>query len=276
MTERTTDALGDEELFGAECDYDPLEEFEEKDLDEKAETFGYKATPEEVEAQTEAAAQAGDDSEGCAKPQAPARERIERLFEDMIPYKNWFLAILDACREAQDAAGVGKVVEGLQSRRRCVYATANFLAMLQDAGALEKLTRDGEPYAEVEPQLMEVVEDGKTYLRPTPPPEAMWRTTADGLEALADNDPLGTLVGIVREHAAYTDVFREILGLCDGDGSSIGNIKEQVNSNPALEYPKKSAQFFMDYLDRNGAIEWDGAWKITEVGRQLLGKLEDC
>ena len=47
-----------------------------------------------------------------------------------------------------------------------------------------------------------------------------------------------------------------------------------MNTNPALEYPKKSAQFFMDYLDRNGAIAWEGAWKITEVGRRLLARLE--
>ena len=63
--------------------------------------------------------------------------------------------------------------------------------------------------------------------------------------------------------------------MCDGDGSSINQIKQQVNSNPILEYPKKTAQFFMDYLDRNGAIGWDGAWKITEIGRALLGHLEN-
>ena len=264
--EQTSDALlcDDEDLFGAECGYDPLEEAEEKDLDEKAETFGYKGMPEEV-------AQGGGDD---ARPAVPARERIERLFEDMPPYRGWFIAILDACREPQDSEGIGRVVDGLRSRRQCVYDTANFCAMLSDVGALEKLTREGKPYAEVEPQLEEVVEDGRTYLRPTPPPAAVWKTTADGLEALADNDPLGTLVGIVRERAAYTDVFREILGMCDGDGSSIDQIKKQVNTNPALEYPKKSAQFFMDYLDRNGAIAWEGAWKITEVGRQLLARLE--
>jgi hypothetical protein len=264
MTEATTCAPTDEELelLDADCAYDPLDEVEEKDDDEKAETFGYRGTPEEA-----APAPA-------AKPQVPAAERIEQLFDDMVPFKRWFLAILEACRQAQPTAAVEALVDGLQSKRHSVYTPTSFCTMLEAAGALEKLTLDGEPYGEVEPQLEEVEEDGRTYLRPTPPPEAQWRTTAAGLEALADNRPIDALVQIVEEQADYVDVFREILGMCEGDGSSVVQIREQVNTNPVLEYPKKSAQFFMDYLDRNGAIEWDGAWKITQVGRQLLEYLE--
>lgn len=278
MTERTTaptpdaelDLLGDDlddlDLLDAECAYDPLEMDEEKDLDEKAETFGYKGSP----AEAAAAAAAAD----AARPQLPARERIERLFADMPPFKGWFLAIVEACREPQPTAAVERVVDDLRSRRQCVYGAANFCAMLCDAGALRKLTVDGAPYEDVEPQLEEVEENGRTYLRPTPPPEALWQATPEALEALADNDPFDALLSILDEQEAYLGVFREILGMCDSDGSSINQIKQQVNSNPALEYPKKSAQFFMDYLDRNGAIVWEGAWKLTDVGRRLLEHLE--
>lgn len=264
MTDRTTEKLPDDEfcMYGTDCAYDPFEEAEEKDSDERAETFGYLGSPDEAVPAPPASG-----------PAVPARERIERLFADMPPYRGWFLKLIEACKEPRDLQGVGEVVEDLRSRRRCVYTAANFCAMLESAGAFEKVTCDGLPYSEVEPQLEEVEEDGKTFLRPTPPPEALWRSTPEALEVLADNDPLAALLQIVEDQKDYTGVFAEILEMCDGDGSSIGQIKSQVNSNPALEYPKKTAQFFMDYLDRNGAIEWDGAWKITEVGRDLLERL---
>ena len=74
MTERMDDMLDADELamFEEGREYDPLDVEEEKDADERAETFGYIGTPEEA-----AAAQ---------KPVAreiPARERIEQLFEDL-------------------------------------------------------------------------------------------------------------------------------------------------------------------------------------------------
>lgn len=266
MTDRMIDTPLDDDLdlFEDGCDYDPLDEVEEKDADEKAETFGYKGSPDEVE-----------QTAPVTKQQVPARERIERLFADMPPFKRWFITILDACRTAQAAPQIEELVNGLVRKRQCVYSAASFCTMLEEAGALEKLTVDGTPYEEVEPQLVEVEEDGKKFLRPTPPPEVMWKTTPAGLDALADDNPLGELEYIVDEQEqAYAGVFQEILGMCDGDGSSIDQIKRQVNSNPALDYPKKTAQFFMDYLDRNGAIEWDGTWKITEVGRNLLEHLE--
>ena len=266
MTDRmTTDAtLDDLAIFGDDCAYDPLEVVEEKDADEIAETFGYRGSPEEAEQSAE-----------HAKSQLGVRERIERLFEDMPPYRRWLISIMAACREPQTAQGLEGVVEGLKSRRRSVYGTANFCAMLEEAGALERLTLDGRPYEEVQPQLVEVEEDGRRFLRPVPAPEAMWRTTPEALEVLDADDPLDDLLRIVDEESAYSGVFQEILQMCDGDGSSINQIKEQVNANPVLEYPKKTAQFFMDYLDRNGAIVWDGAWKMTEVGRSLLDRLAD-
>lgn len=253
----------DLDLFDADCAYDPLDETEEKDADERAETFGYRGSPEEAVQDAPA-----------EKPGFSAAERIERLFADMPPYRRRFLAILDACKTPQTSSSLKELAAELESKRQCVYSAASFCTMLEEAGALQKLTADGEPYEEVEPQLVEVEENGRTYLRPTPPPEALWQTTPEGLAVLEDDDPLAELLQIVDEHEGlYAGVFQEILGMCDGDGSSMEQIRAQVNANPVLEYPKKTAQFFMDYLDRNGAIEWDGAWKLTQVGRDLLDQL---
>ncbi len=252
-------------MLDEECAYDPLEETDERDADEKAETFGYCASVEEARREQEAPAD--------EPREAPAAERIERLFEDMAPFRAWLLAILRACREPQSRDKVEDVVAGLQRRQQSVYDAASLCAMLVAAGALRKLTEDGAPYEEFQPRLVEVEEDGRRYLRPTEPPEAVWETTPEGLQALAAHDPLDTLLRVVDEHQTYMSVYLEILELCEGEGASIGDIRREVNTNPVLAYPQKSAQLFMDDLERNDAIAWDGAWRTTEVGERLLDAL---
>lgn len=267
MVDKTTGAFSeDDDLLFTEADgYDPLFEEEEKDADEIAETFGYIGDPAELAPRTELE----------EVPLAPASERIEALFENMLPYKRSFLEFLDFCKEPRGEVDVQVFIDGLRAKRKSVYTGEMICEMLERAGALEKLTETGLPYQDVEPQLEEVEEDGVVKLRPVPAPPAQWRTTFAGLEALEKDDPTGVLREIIAEHERFTSVFREILELCAQEGGvSINDLKAQVNQNPVLEYPRKSAQYFMDYLDRNGAIAWSGsAWVITSVGEQILSDL---
>lgn len=253
------------------CRYNPLDdEGEERDADEMAETFGYTASAEEARRELELQRE-----NRCAKRLAPARERIDALLADMSPFRRMLLTILDTCREPREAGDLEGVVESLKSKRRSVYSAASLCTMLEEAGALRRLTEDGEPYEQVEPRLEEVQEGGRRYLRPVAPPAAYWQVTTDGLSVLEDDDPLRDLLGVIDQwDSRYRGVFQEILEMCAGEGSSITSIREAVNSDPVLQYPKKSAQFFMDYLDRDGAIAWDGAWKLTEVGEGLLERLQ--
>ena len=43
-----------------------------------------------------------------------------------------------------------------------------------------------------------------------------------------------------------------------------------VRANPASESPRRLGGYFVDRLERIEAIEWTGAWSITEIGRELL------
>jgi predicted transcriptional regulator len=267
MTNQMADVTPEDDLgmLGEECTYDPLAETDERDADERAETFGYRASAEEARREQEAP----DDGDRVA----PAAERIERLLEDMAPFRSWLLAILRACREPQGGERVKGLVAELQRRQQSVYGAESLCAMLVQAGALRKLTSDGEPYEEVAPELVEVEQGGRRYLRPTEPPAAVWQTTPEGAAALEEHDPLSTLLRVVDDRKKYMSVYLEILEMCEGDGASIGEVRRQVNTNPALGYPRKSAQLFMDDLERNDAIEWEGAWKTTEVGQRLLEAL---
>lgn len=248
--------------------YDPLaDEEEEWDADDIAERYGYIGDPGELAPR----------SEVPPAPEKSPRERMEDLFENMIPYRLDFLKIMEYCRETRSMDEMSSFVTDLLAQRRAVYSAASFCKMLADAGALVKIDADGNPYVEVEVEPEEAVdENGMTYLKPGTPPAAFWQTTEDGVAVLEESDPIAALAKIIEENAPFRSVFRDILRLCDAEGgTSIVDLESTLNRDPILAESRRQAQFFMDYLDRNGAVAWDGAWKTTDVGKAVLASLEE-
>jgi hypothetical protein len=248
-------------------EYEPLAEDEdgERDAEEIAETFGYIGNPESLAPQSEVPP---------ASPQTPA-ERIGDLFAAMIPLRRNFLSILEFCEEPKSYGQLDDFVVEMQANRRTVYIAANYCQMLTAVEALVKVTEEGTPFDEIQVEPMEVQRDGQTFIEPGTPPPAFWRTTEAGHRALQDDQPMESLRSIFEREARYRSVFLQILQLCDREGGvSIVEIKQTVNRDPVLEYPAKTAQFFMDYLDRNGALVWERNWKTTALGKRALGFLE--
>ncbi|MDR1083022.1 MAG: hypothetical protein LBL27_04035 [Coriobacteriales bacterium] len=205
--------------------------------------------------------------------QAPS-EKIKDLLDNMIPLKRNFLSILEFCKEPKNYGQLDEFVAEMQSNRRTVYTAANYCQMLVAAEALLKITEDGTPFDEVSIEPVEVKRDGQVFVEPGTPPPAFWRTTEAGCRAIEDDKPIEALRNIFEKEIRYLGVFQQILELCDQEGGiSIAEIKQVVNQDPVLEYPAKTAQFFMDYLDRNGALLWDKNWKITALGREALAFL---
>ena len=89
--------------------------------------------------------------------------------------------------------------------------------------------------------------------------------------------PGTTMHALYEDRPGYSEVFNAILWACSSeDGASRDDIEAQIAELEPLQpnaqghktvYP----QYFFDALESAGGIEWrDGAWKITEAGRQLL------
>jgi hypothetical protein len=246
-----------------EDNYDPLadDNSEGQEFDGSLETVGYVGDP-------------GALAPKAAMPPAPEktpREKIDDLFSNMIPFKRYLLSIMEFCAKPRDFVELDIFVSELQARRRTVYTTVDFCLMLENAGALSGITEDGTPYDEVRVEPVEVERDGQVFLEPGSPPPLFWQTAEAGLQALEEDNPIKALQGIFEDEAKYRGVFLQILELCDREGGvSINEIKEKVNKDPVLEFPRKAAQFFLDYLDRNGAVIWESNWRITSVGTQAL------
>ena len=63
--------------------------------------------------------------------------------------------------------------------------------------------------------------------------------------------------------------------MCEGEGCAITELDNAVNDDPLAQSPRIYAPFLVDRLERCDAIEWKGAWRLTEVGQEVLGLLVD-
>ena len=146
--------------------FDPLEDFDDDETEGRADEF--VAT---VSAAEDALARENADADADATPsgasvacERPAEERIDDLLKAMAPRRTVLLGILAACAQPQPASAVKAQVDELQANNFSVYSAANLCSLLEKAGALERVTADGDPAddAEIEPET--VVVDGIEYL----------------------------------------------------------------------------------------------------------------
>ena len=240
--------------------FDPLEDFE----DDAAETEGR--------------ADEFDDDKPVAPAtcEKPAEERIADLLKAMAPRRTVLLGILTACDEPQPASAVNARVDELQENNFSVYSAANLCSLLEKAGAIERVTAEGEPAENIEAEPQTVVVDGVEYLEAREPVEIYWRITEPGRAALEADKPLERLRALLDEDAAYAPIYQRILRLCAADGgTTTPTINNAVDHDPLVQKPRFYAPHFVDRLEKCDALAWRKAWCITDIGRAGLDMLAD-
>ena len=253
--------------------FDPLEDFE----DDAAETEGradeFVAT---VSAAEDALAHDDDKPVAPATCEKPAEERIADLLKAMAPRRTVLLGILTACDEPQPASAVNARVDELQENNFSVYSAANLCSLLEKAGAIERVTAEGEPAENIEAEPQTVVVDGVEYLEAREPVEIYWRITEPCRAALEADKPLERLRALLDEDAAYAPIYQRILRLCAADGgTTTPTINNAVDHDPLVQKPRFYAPHFVDRLEKCDALAWRKAWCITDIGRAGLDMLAD-
>lgn len=235
--------------------FDPLGAFDDADEDDFA-TEGYLGTPHA-------------DEPAPAVDTRPAAERIASLFESMPPRRKTLLGMLAFCATPQTTDALDAEVERLQADNYSVYSPASLANLLERAGALDRVTADGEPYPdeEPEPELVEV--DGVSYYEAAEAPAVCWRTTEAGAAHLAADAPLERTTDLLREDARYAPIYERILGLCAREeGATVAELNAAVDHDELVQSPRLYAPHFIDKLERCDAVTWrDKRWRITEVGQ---------
>ena len=89
--------------------------------------------------------------------------------------------------------------------------------------------------------------------------------------ALAQFEPTKRFGRMLQdEPAGYAQAYAIVLALCE-DGATKAAIEQALEGNPALSNPKQVfPSYFISKLETVGGLTWDGSWKATEAGRQML------
>ena len=210
---------------------------------------------------------------------APAKERIARLFIDMKARKRVLLGLLEFLREHKPASQLEEKVDELQTYDFSVFNATNYTNALQDAGAICKCDVQGEPLPADFKQQPEIVEiDGVEYYKPADSPVVYWKCTEDGLAFLDAEDPFGKTVQIIDDDKPeYLAIYRETLRYCDqGEGRSTNDVQDYLRSLDIFGDIRVYASRYLERLERNGAVLWQGNWVTTEVGRSILAHYEQA
>lgn len=252
-------------------EFDPLADGADDEDADAAD--GLAAAPGSAEG---ALAHASDNGRPAPADERPAEERTADLLASMAPRRKVLLSILAHCFEPRPVAQVNALVDELQQNNFSVYSAANLCALLEKAGALERVTADGQPADDVESEPRVVVVDGVEYLEAGDPVEVCWLATDAGRAAVEADKPLERLRDLLDHDAAYLPIYKRILALCAAEGGAkTPDINAAVDNDPLVQKPRFYAPHFVDKLEKCDALAWQKAWVVTEVGRAGLEMLAD-
>ncbi|MCD8200294.1 MAG: hypothetical protein LUD25_05035 [Coriobacteriaceae bacterium] len=256
-------------------DFDPLADSDQDETEEVQ--FGEEPYTAPAPAETPASDQADEAVEPEPDDRTP-QERTRDLLESMAPRRKTLLGTLAFCEEPQLVEDVNDHIDELQKGNASVYTPVILCSMLEDAGALERVTADGNPIGEEEVEPKTVVVDGVEYLEANDPADVYWRTTEAGHEVLEEDRPLERMEALLEENAKYATIYERILDLCNtSGGATIKTIDDKVDHDPLVQNPRLFAPHFVDQLESCDALVWnEEAWCITDIGRSALDRLADA
>lgn len=207
----------------------------------------------------------------------PALERIEELFTKFNPRRRVLAGILRFVDTPQTADSLQVKVNELQEHDFSVYTSANYGALLEEAGAVIKTDENGVPFSESPEQQPEIVIiDEITFLKPAPWREVYWCATDDAREYLAADDPMARFQDLLIRDAKYFDIYQRILKACaEEGGAKTPTLNAMVDNDPLVQSPRLYTAHFTELLERCEALRWQGTWVTTEIGNALLhGEIE--
>lgn len=261
----------DQDFFGEFEEFDPLEGLD--DVFDEDDEVG-----DQVPIQRDLGVNPNPVIEAAEDPR-PASERIATLFEEMQPQRRTLYGVLELCAERQGDATVIAFIEECLAKRHSVFTPTIICSHLERAGALEKVLADGAPYVH-EPQPTVVVEDGVEYLQPGTPPEVYWQTTEEGAAFVASDEPSVRLASLLEAQAAALPLFKTILGMASAEGGTTAKaLARLIDRDPVNKKNRIFSSRFVEMLYKAGALDWEGTWVITDLGKVALktieGKLEE-
>lgn len=178
---------------------------------------------------------------------------------------------LECCQSFRTTAEVEEAVTPLIPRSS-VYSAVVLLDWLYRAGALERSACE----AEADEALSVEVSASATSGAPSTNDAASqgtghWQTTLVGIAVLERFAPSRLLRELQEtEDARHLHIYPIVLAFCDEEPRSTKEIDTLLVDHPDLQNPRRYASYFINKLGEVGAIEWNGKWSTTEIGRTAI------
>lgn len=271
--------MADLEVFTIDDDFDPLASTG-IEVDEEPDAFAEYSAPI-------------PDAELSRVPEPvvlPPEERIEKLLQGLPGQRFRVLHLAQLARE--EPLTMEALVEGLDAdypQRASVFSAAQLVELLEKAGGLEvtgQLNADGEvepvsetaaaPAAEelTDEELEALLADGDNQLVVEEAPKLVYLATPAGILVHDKYVNLGNIEALVAEEPRYHEVYRTIFSLVTADGgATMKELDTAVNGFEELQSPKRFCGYFLDHLEKAGAVEYRDTWQATTLGHQFAKTL---
>ncbi len=214
----------------------------------------------------------------------PVEERIAATFAGMPGNEKLLLHVIDFCREGRESAEVHDEIVRFVGAGVCTYAPEVVCANLVNAGALAIVANEAEETdggdgaaeaaddVEAAGAAAEVPDEPASETEAVgAPPAFSYLATDEGLAVVDAQDPEGDRLRFLEEGERYHPVYRLVLEACGAEGGATKKaIDALVDHHPLCKEPRRYSGFFVKGLEGIDAIAFDGAWKTTEVGRDIL------
>ena len=181
--------------------------------------------------------------------------------------------ILAHCQTSRDFAEVEDFVARQDEfvYSHIIQTPFTLIQMLMHAGGIESTPVDAQGNPVSDAQLEELSEDEADELVAS----YTLRTTTEGAQAVELLSPDKRIKAQLALHPARRDTYLAVLNYCQ-EPRTFPEIQEFFKSTPGLVkdvvagHHKLSPDYYVDKLDKAGALVWRGAWVDTDAGRRML------
>ena len=177
-------------------------------------------------------------------------------------YREIYVGVLEFCKERRDLSEVEVAIQLWPQYSQAAQSPYRLVRNLVELGGLD--------WIELDDEGVEVNAQRKVGLTSDEADDLVAsfavQTTADGADAAEEMSPARRFHKLEDEHADRVPVFNEILEFCM-QPRSFSEVASHLGERGLLDVARAEngqalhPSYFVDALERAGALVWDGAWK---------------
>lgn len=191
---------------------------------------------------------------------------------------SYYRAALEGAADPIDYDDLADIVAATPAPATCALRPKNAISNLVDKGGLKQtITVDGQEYEGTYDDLM-----NDETIDPDAMVAYLVSITDPGRALLEEIEPKGRIEALFKDKPQYAEGFVAVLDLCAGAEAGVAkdDIRRMLAGSADLlrvdqrtGIPTLSTAFYTTNLEDAGALAWrDGAWCITDAGREALAK----